>query len=644
MDLKEALFGLFASNTTADACNQRQAASGHGGLPKNPLLDALTPLLGGQLSPLLRALTLVNNLLGARLGLPIDPSFLLTLAAAAWAINRFSRQLYTALAGIVTAHFMASITVASTDEIYTHMMKWLAVQPLVATSRSLMAETAAHSAWEDDEDQIDALQLRTIAGGGDEKYLNFSNQQANAPPRFTPAVGLHGFWYGARYFRLQRKNQAFIDDASNGFRGSSGTTLEKEEVLVISCFGRSTKPIKNLLQAVKQHYYSDHVARTTIKRPSPQPLRRFNARNWATVAVRPVRALRTVILDAVQKAAVLADMNEYLHPATPRWYANRGIPLRRGYLFHGPPGTGKTSLSFALAGVFGLDIYVISLLEPTLSEEDLGTLFSSLPRRCVVLLEDIDAAGLRRPVEEEEEEEAESEAPPANKKPRNGRGARPEVNGVKEDAPAATTASPAPAEQQQQPSPARRPRDDWKVSDLARALKGPGGGGVVDERKGISLSGLLNAIDGVASQEGRVLVMTTNHPEALDAALIRPGRVDLQVAFGNATGEQARELFERMYEADATKNEGVETSEAAAAAAAEQNDHTEKDTDEKKELERIATEFGDKIDDGLLSPAEIQGFLLKRKKDPKKALRETDRWVEAMKAQKESKTKVLTVQ
>ena len=84
------------------------------------------------------------------------------------------------------------------------------------------------------------------------------------------------------------------------------------------------------------------------------------------------------------------------HPATARWYANRGIPYRRGYLFHGPPGTGKTSLAFALAGFFGLHIYAVSLLDSTLTEEELGTLFKDLPPRCIVLLEDIDVAGLAR--------------------------------------------------------------------------------------------------------------------------------------------------------------------------------------------------------------------------------------------------------
>ena len=78
-------------------------------------------------------------------------------------------------------------------------------------------------------------------------------------------------------------------------------------------------------------------------------------------------------------------------------YSNRGIPYRRGYLFHGGPGVGKTSLSFALAGLFGLEIYCLSLSEITLTEEDLIMLFTALPQRCIVLLEDIDCAGVSRP-------------------------------------------------------------------------------------------------------------------------------------------------------------------------------------------------------------------------------------------------------
>jgi chaperone BCS1 len=38
----------------------------------------------------------------------------------------------------------------------------------------------------------------------------------------------------------------------------------------------------------------------------------------------------------------------------------------------------------------------------------------------------------------------------------------------------------------------------------------------------------------VASQEGQVLIITTNHVDRLDGALIRPGLVDKQVEFGLA--------------------------------------------------------------------------------------------------------------
>lgn len=64
----------------------------------------------------------------------------------------------------------------------------------------------------------------------------------------------------------------------------------------------------------------------------------------------------------------------------------------------------------------------------------------------------------------------------------------------------------------------------------------------------VTFSGLLNAIDGVASRDGRLLFMTTNHREKLDAALIRPGRADVHVLFDNASPYQAMQMFRRFYD------------------------------------------------------------------------------------------------
>lgn len=62
----------------------------------------------------------------------------------------------------------------------------------------------------------------------------------------------------------------------------------------------------------------------------------------------------------------------------------------------------------------------------------------------------------------------------------------------------------------------------------------------------VTFSGLLNALDGVASAEGRILFMTTNHPEKLDPALIRPGRVDKIVEIGPPTKPEIIRLYHKL--------------------------------------------------------------------------------------------------
>lgn len=59
----------------------------------------------------------------------------------------------------------------------------------------------------------------------------------------------------------------------------------------------------------------------------------------------------------------------------------------------------------------------------------------------------------------------------------------------------------------------------------------------------LSFSGFLNALDGVATQEGTMLFMTTNHPQRLDPALIRAGRIDERIALERCDADQLRRMY-----------------------------------------------------------------------------------------------------
>jgi mitochondrial chaperone BCS1 len=168
--------------------------------------------------------------------------------------------------------------------------------------------------------------------------------------------------------------------------------------------------------------------------------------------------------------------------------------------------------------------------------------------------------------------------------------------------------------------------------------------------------------------------MTTNRPENLDDALIRPGRVDHPVPFGNATQRQAKELFERMYANDLPRtrlqpsisqngststrhiqennlqNGDLKKKELTPPATPTTNDHAIPNTINEKshtvpngkllnqvieevqgeELSMLAEKFAEEVPDDMFSPAELQGFLLKRKKDPRKARDEVGKWVKEM--------------
>jgi chaperone BCS1 len=87
----------------------------------------------------------------------------------------------------------------------------------------------------------------------------------------------------------------------------------------------------------------------------------------------------------------------------------------------------------------------------------------------------------------------------------------------------------------------------------------------VSPQTGITLSGLLNVLDGFYAPTGVLFVMTTNHVEKLDHALLRPGRIDYKLCLGKATDHQKVELYRRFFpdSSDMEAREFVEASRSA---------------------------------------------------------------------------------
>lgn len=122
----------------------------------------------------------------------------------------------------------------------------------------------------------------------------------------------------------------------------------------------------------------------------------------------------------------------------------------------------------------------------------------------------------------------------------------------------------------------------------------------------VTFSGLLNALDGVASGEERVVVMTTNWVERLDEALVRPGRVDVRVEIGYATEEVVGEMWGRFYGEGEVEVE-VEKSEAM----------KEEFVGRLRELGAFSGEWG-------VSAAALQGLFVFYKGRPEMAVKEVE--------------------
>jgi chaperone BCS1 len=120
----------------------------------------------------------------------------------------------------------------------------------------------------------------------------------------------------------------------------------------------------------------------------------------------------------------------------------------------------------------------------------------------------------------------------------------------------------------------------------------------------ISLYALLNVIDGLVSQEGRILIMTTNHAERLDDALIRPGRVDMRIKFELASSLMIESLFCNIV----SMTEGGVLVEEMNIGFEEQAYNEGQDKKYEEKIIELSHESAALIPAETFSPAEVQRF------------------------------------
>ncbi|KAH9027479.1 hypothetical protein EDB83DRAFT_2508045 [Lactarius deliciosus] len=412
---------------------------------------------------------LVGNVAGNSV---VDGMKLVVLGGTVETARRMSSSAWSSFVNsfFLTAHF------SEEDYPYEWLMLWLSRRPEWQRSREFETTTNSSSPG------FYGYRESDSAFSEEERVDDEFTGKTRMRVVFQPTSDTtHTIFYRGHWLRVRRGRK------SNGY-----------EMLSISVVARNNSILKQLVLQAKKEYEAEAVHRIQIYFADSYG-------SWRYTDSRHKRPLSSIVLNPGVKEMLVADAKDFLK--SEKWYADRGIPFRRGYLLYGVPGSGKSSLIHALAGELTLDIYVVSLSSSWINDSTLTTLMGRVPSRCIVLLEDLDAA-FTRSVSRSKDKDKDKDKKKSDSKSDN-----------EEESTSSSSGR------------SRRNRNKENLSDVNT----------------LTLSGLLNALDGVAAAEGRILFATTNHLDQLDPALCRPGRMDVWIEFKNASKFQAEHLFRNFF-------------------------------------------------------------------------------------------------
>jgi len=266
-----------------------------------------------------------------------------TFGAALALFRKLPAELWWRLQG----QLVVSVDILGTDPVFDWVRVWLSRHTYTQRSRLLTASARAR---------------------GDGDGPSGHAQQLI----FTPAPGSH--------FLRYRGSLVWIRRVRKGVESSLTIWRESFTILIL---GRDPLVARSLIEEARECFLSDVDDRTLVFRSVWD--------RWTQANRIIPRVLDSVILaDDAAMSTLAADL-QWFFDAEP-WYQARGIPYRRGYLFEGVPGSGKSSAILSLAGHCRRNIYMLSLSGRGISDQRLQDLLFQVPYTGIVVLEDIDAA------------------------------------------------------------------------------------------------------------------------------------------------------------------------------------------------------------------------------------------------------------